>query len=299
MDCLAWSSTRPTPQPHPAQVNLALKDLPRFKCLPERVGQHNTTTHLLPDEAEVVDVISQGFRDVQEGRLPEFPTSEPLRGARGAPESRGPARRPLASAGGCCHCALPSTHVLPPQPYPPPTPTPVQSSGTSTPLSTPVCRSAARPAARPQRALHRPRQGSPARASPRAARPAAPPQRAQHRRRQGSPARASPRATRPAARPQRTQHRRRQGSPARASPRAARNPCRAPTQPCPKPHPPTVRTSPPPPRPRHPTAGQGRPPQQRAVCAVGALRAAGHHVGGGGGALRRQAAGHLRALRAG
>lgn len=41
------------------QVNLALKDLPTFKCLPQRVGQHNTTTHLLPDESEVIDVITQ------------------------------------------------------------------------------------------------------------------------------------------------------------------------------------------------------------------------------------------------
>lgn len=58
------------------KVNMALKDLPRFKCLPERVGQHRTTTHLLPDESCVIDVVTQGFRDVQEGRLPEFPTIE-------------------------------------------------------------------------------------------------------------------------------------------------------------------------------------------------------------------------------
>jgi len=36
-------------------VNLALKGLPVFKCLPQAVGQHRTTTHLLPDE-DVVDV---------------------------------------------------------------------------------------------------------------------------------------------------------------------------------------------------------------------------------------------------
>ncbi|GBF99512.1 hypothetical protein Rsub_12290 [Raphidocelis subcapitata] len=58
------------------KVNLALKALPTFKCLPQPLGQHGTTTHLLPDESEVVDVITQGFRDVQEGRLPEFPTIE-------------------------------------------------------------------------------------------------------------------------------------------------------------------------------------------------------------------------------
>jgi hypothetical protein len=31
----------------------------------------------------VIDVITQGFKDVQEGRLPEFPTSEFLAGGGG------------------------------------------------------------------------------------------------------------------------------------------------------------------------------------------------------------------------
>eukprot|EP00884_Botryococcus_braunii_P005602 jgi/Botrbrau1/15042/Bobra.320_2s0014.1 len=55
---------------------MALKRLPRFKCLPEEVGQHRTTTHLLPDEDVVVETLSQAFADSQEGRLPEFPAIE-------------------------------------------------------------------------------------------------------------------------------------------------------------------------------------------------------------------------------
>jgi hypothetical protein len=31
-------------------INLALKGLPRFRCLSEAYGHHRTTTHLLPDE---------------------------------------------------------------------------------------------------------------------------------------------------------------------------------------------------------------------------------------------------------
>lgn len=58
------------------QVNLALKKLPRFRCLPEPIGQHRTTTHLLPDESVVMQSLTQGFNDVQAGRLPEFPTIE-------------------------------------------------------------------------------------------------------------------------------------------------------------------------------------------------------------------------------
>lgn len=58
------------------KVNLALKALPRFRCLPEARGQHKTTTHLLPDEGVVMKSLTQGFADVQAGRLPEFPTIE-------------------------------------------------------------------------------------------------------------------------------------------------------------------------------------------------------------------------------
>jgi hypothetical protein len=47
------------------KVNLALKELPRFACLPERRGQHNTTAHLLPPEADVLSSLTKGFADVQ------------------------------------------------------------------------------------------------------------------------------------------------------------------------------------------------------------------------------------------
>jgi hypothetical protein len=58
-------------------VNLALKGLPTFRCLPEDRGQHRTTAHLLPgDEASVLRSVQRAFADVQQGRLPEFPTIE-------------------------------------------------------------------------------------------------------------------------------------------------------------------------------------------------------------------------------
>lgn len=66
----------PHPPQHTPQVNLALKGLPKFTCLPQPCGQHNTTTHLLPDEPVVLDTLTKGFADVQAGRLPEFPTIE-------------------------------------------------------------------------------------------------------------------------------------------------------------------------------------------------------------------------------
>lgn len=58
------------------KVNMALKRLPKFKCLPEEVGQHRTTTHLLPEEDRVMDTLSRAFQDSQEGRLPDFPAIE-------------------------------------------------------------------------------------------------------------------------------------------------------------------------------------------------------------------------------
>ncbi|HBE35442.1 MAG TPA: FAD-dependent oxidoreductase [Cyanobacteria bacterium UBA11368] len=58
------------------KVNLCLKNLPKFTCLPEDLGQYGTTIHLLPDEGEVMSAIRTGFADVQAGRLPEFPAIE-------------------------------------------------------------------------------------------------------------------------------------------------------------------------------------------------------------------------------
>jgi phytoene dehydrogenase-like protein len=58
------------------KVNLALRGLPRFRCLPEDLGQYGPTIHLLPDEAGVLAALRQGFADVLAGRLPEFPSIE-------------------------------------------------------------------------------------------------------------------------------------------------------------------------------------------------------------------------------
>jgi phytoene dehydrogenase-like protein len=58
------------------KVNLALKGLPRFTCLPEDRGQYGPTIHLLPDEAEVIPAMRRAFAEVTAGRLPDFPTIE-------------------------------------------------------------------------------------------------------------------------------------------------------------------------------------------------------------------------------
>ena len=58
------------------KLNLALKGLPRFRCLPEDRGQFGSTMHLLPDEGEVMASLTRSFDDVLAGRLPEFPTIE-------------------------------------------------------------------------------------------------------------------------------------------------------------------------------------------------------------------------------
>src|SRR3989454_1613397 len=58
------------------KVNLALRDLPRFSCLPTDRGQFGSTMHLLPDEGQVMAAMRDAFADVKAGRLPEFPTIE-------------------------------------------------------------------------------------------------------------------------------------------------------------------------------------------------------------------------------
>jgi phytoene dehydrogenase-like protein len=58
------------------KVNLALKSLPQYTCLPEDHGQFRTTTHLLPDEENVIEATERAFQDALAGKLPEFPTIE-------------------------------------------------------------------------------------------------------------------------------------------------------------------------------------------------------------------------------
>lgn len=58
------------------KVNMALKELPTFTCLPENRGQHNATIHLLPPEKGVLNEIKKGFEEVKQGRLADFPTIE-------------------------------------------------------------------------------------------------------------------------------------------------------------------------------------------------------------------------------
>jgi phytoene dehydrogenase-like protein len=57
------------------KLNLALSGLPRFTCLPDAVGQHGTTIHLLP-ETDVIASLVRAFGDATAGRLPDFPAIE-------------------------------------------------------------------------------------------------------------------------------------------------------------------------------------------------------------------------------
>lgn len=60
------------------KVNLALRGLPRFSCLPEAAPSVlGATTHLLPDAAgRPLDAVRSMWQDVQAARLPDFPTIE-------------------------------------------------------------------------------------------------------------------------------------------------------------------------------------------------------------------------------
>lgn len=58
------------------KVNLALRDLPTFTCLPERRNQHGATMHILPDESVVWQSLKDQYETVKAGKLAEFPTIE-------------------------------------------------------------------------------------------------------------------------------------------------------------------------------------------------------------------------------
>jgi phytoene dehydrogenase-like protein len=59
------------------KVNLALRDLPRFSCLPDGgPSPFGSTIHLLPQDDRPLDAVRAMWADVQAGRLPDFPTIE-------------------------------------------------------------------------------------------------------------------------------------------------------------------------------------------------------------------------------
>ncbi len=57
------------------KVNLCLKGLPTFTCLPEDRGQFGPTIHLLPQE-NVLESLAHGYAETKAGRLAEFPSIE-------------------------------------------------------------------------------------------------------------------------------------------------------------------------------------------------------------------------------
>lgn len=58
------------------KVNLALDQLPTFRCLPQNRGQHHATIHLLPQEGDVIRRIRTAFEQAQAGELADFPPIE-------------------------------------------------------------------------------------------------------------------------------------------------------------------------------------------------------------------------------
>jgi len=58
------------------KVNLCLRDLPRFTCLPEPRGQHGTTIHLLPLGDDPIAALDDSHAAAMAGYLPERPTIE-------------------------------------------------------------------------------------------------------------------------------------------------------------------------------------------------------------------------------
>lgn len=58
------------------KVNLCLKGLPRFTCLPEDHGQFGPTIHLLPQEDDVLGALARAYAETKAGKLSECPSIE-------------------------------------------------------------------------------------------------------------------------------------------------------------------------------------------------------------------------------
>jgi phytoene dehydrogenase-like protein len=58
------------------KVNLALRDLPTFTALPERLGQHGATVHLLPAGEDPEAAVARAHAEAMAGDLPDDPPLE-------------------------------------------------------------------------------------------------------------------------------------------------------------------------------------------------------------------------------
>jgi phytoene dehydrogenase-like protein len=58
------------------KLNLALKSLPSFTCLDGDAHPHGETIHLLPDEDDVLQTLTDAFHTARNGGLPDFPAIE-------------------------------------------------------------------------------------------------------------------------------------------------------------------------------------------------------------------------------
>jgi len=58
------------------KLNLALSRAPRFRCLPEQPPNFGPTVHLLPESERPIAGLIEAFREVEQGKLSEFPTIE-------------------------------------------------------------------------------------------------------------------------------------------------------------------------------------------------------------------------------
>lgn len=58
------------------KVNLCLKALPTFTCLPEDKGQFCTTVHILPEGEDPIEALRRSYNEAKAGKLPSQPSIE-------------------------------------------------------------------------------------------------------------------------------------------------------------------------------------------------------------------------------
>jgi len=79
------------------KVNLCLRRLPRFTCLPDNLRPLGATIHLLPEEAVVLEELEQAYRTMKAGRLADFPAIEWYIHTAADPSLQDPQRRHSAA----------------------------------------------------------------------------------------------------------------------------------------------------------------------------------------------------------
>jgi len=58
------------------KINMCMKDLPKFSCLPNPPAKFGPTIHIMPQGENVIEELRKSYKEIGEGKLSDFPSME-------------------------------------------------------------------------------------------------------------------------------------------------------------------------------------------------------------------------------